>query len=592
MLLFALAAILILGFDGAARYVAQRSVLSELGAAAKIAASLRVAMLRNEIEKQRTLPIVLAQDPDVRATLERGGSVRLAALNAKLEALAAATRAGAIYLLDANGIAIAASNYRMPTSFVGTNYAFRPYFKRTLEEGSAEHFAFGTVSHKPGLYLTQRLDGPTGPLGMLIVKAEFDAVEAEWRHGTAPTFVSDERGIILVTSEPSWRFRTKTPIPVERRAEILANLQFGDAKLDLLPLHTNTGSIGLVEATLPGEYRPRYFVEGGSKVSSIDWTLHVLTPTETTMKLTVTAWRSLTLLLVTVALGVVGLWLSRQHRLVEERKQHATARRELENMVEHRTKELRHINERLTAEVEKREHAQIAVHNLQDELVQASKLAVLGQIAASVAHEVNQPVAAIRTFAENSQVLLIRGDTGTARINLSTIAGLTERIGTIMDELRAFSRKTTSEKEPISLRETIDGALLLVGHRLKQQTINLFVDLADADIVVAAERIRLEQVFVNLLQNAIEAVSNQPDGSIQILARPTAENVIVTIADNGPGFPDAVMTALFMPFTTTKPDGVGLGLLISHDILNEFNGTLAVENCDGATLTITLPRVN
>ncbi|MCX5494046.1 ATP-binding protein [Kaistia dalseonensis] len=590
LLLIVLALVLLIGLDRFARFGAERWALSQLRTDAQAAAELRVSLVRSEIEKQRTLPIVLAQDPDMRAALESRDAARLDALDAKFEQLAIGTRAGAIYLLDNKGVAIAASNYRTATSFVGSNYAFRPYYLRAMAEGSAEHFAFGTVSKRPGLYLTRRLDGPNGPLGVLVVKAEFEAIEADWRRFVEPTFVTDDRAIVLVTSVPEWRFQTTGTIPSEQKAEIRTSLQFGDAELTPLPITVDDAASATIRAKLPADPRGRQFVEATAAVPTTDWMLHVLAPTEAAVNLATAAGRSLALLVGVLGLGAAGFWLLRRQRLLGEQTRQAAMRRDLEERVAARTAELSAANDQLRAEMAERRRARLAMQAMQDDLVQASKLAVLGQIAASVAHEVNQPVAAIRTFAENAELLLARGDTGMVRSNLSTITTLTERIGAITGELRAFARKTPGEVEHVSLRGVIDGAHLLVGHRLREQEIALSVEMAEADIIVVAARVRLEQVFVNLLQNAIEALSGQTDGRIRIDARTEGERVTIIVADNGPGLPPEVMSELFMPFTTTKPKGLGLGLVISNDIIAECGGTFVAENRDGAVFTITLPR--
>ncbi|MFG1420275.1 sensor histidine kinase [Roseixanthobacter liquoris] len=585
LVLLALAAV-----DRLAAYAGAHWALSQLRTDADAAAILRVAVIRSEIEKQRTLPVVLAQDPDVRATLEHPDPARLAALDAKFAGLAAGTRTGAIYLLDVTGLTIAASNAGSSASFVGSNYAFRPYFRTAMADGSAEHFAFGTVSRQPGLYLTRRIDGPSGPLGVLVVKAEFEAIEDQWRQFEEPTFVTDDRAIVLISSVPDWRFRAIAPIAPERREELRASLQFGDATLDLLPIVSAPALAGLVEASLPGQRKPRLFVEASAAVPTTGWTLHVLAPADAAMSLATGAARVLAVLVAVFGLGLGALAFSRRTRRLEDAARQAAARRQLEERVAERTAELSRANIRLHGEMEERVRTQSALDGLKDDLVQASKLAVLGQIAASVAHEVNQPVAAIRTFAENSALFLDRGETEAARANLSTIAALTDRIGVITGELRAFARKAEGRLEAVPLRATIDGALLLVGHRLTQQAVDIEIAIPDDALCVTAERVRLEQVFVNLLQNALDALAGRTDGAIVLHAEADTDQVRVDVADNGPGLPPNVMEALFMPFTTTKAQGLGLGLVISHDIVAEFGGTLTVENRDGACFTLTLPR--
>lgn len=583
------AALFLVGLDQIARYGAERWVLVQLRANAQAAAELRAAVLRSEIEKQRSLPVVLAQDPDVRAALSTRNPAMLSALSMKFEALAAGTRASVIYLLDYKGITVAASNFREPTSFVGNEYSFRPYFRQAMTEGAAEHFAFGTVSRQPGLYLARRVYGEDGPLGVIVVKAEFSELEAAWRRFPGPTFVTDTRDIVLVSSVPGWEFHAIADISGEERVRIRASLQFGDASLDPLPIVAEGDD--RVRVKMPDSGAERVFVEAAAPVPSISWTLHVLEPMAATANVAIAAARVLAVLGGALLVAALALIWSRRRQALQKRRRDERARRELERRVEERTLELSRANDRLREEMDQRQHAQSALQGLQDELVQASKLAVLGQIAASVAHEVNQPVAAIRTFAESGGLLLARGDTSSVGGNLITIIGLTERIGAITGELRAFARKTPGHLGPVSLPEAVDGALLLLGHRLSEQDVRLEIDLGPDDIVVMAERVRLEQVLVNLLQNALEALTNQPGGRIRVEARIERETAVITLADNGPGLPDAVLQALFMPFTTTKPAGLGLGLVISHDIVAEFGGSLAAANRDGAVFTLILPRV-
>ncbi|MCG5237717.1 sensor histidine kinase [Xanthobacter oligotrophicus] len=588
----AVVALALLGLDRAADYAARRWAVAQVEASAATAAALRVAVLRSEIEKQRSLPLALAQDPDVRRALETGNAARIDALNKRFEQLAAGTRTGVIYLIDADGHTIVASNYRSPESFLNADYGFRPYFRLALAQGRAEHFAFGTVSRRPGLYLAQRVEADGVPIGVLVLKAEFDALEDEWRRFAEPTFVTDTRHIVLISSVPGFRFRTTRPLDQVEREAIRESLQFGDAPLDLLDLDPTAADPAVKRVRLPGQAKREDFLESSLPVPTTDWTLSVLAPTAATTNLAATAARTSAALLGVVAIGSAGLWRTRRRRRARAEAQEAEARRELEARVADRTAELSAANAQLRTEMEERRSARLAIDALQDELVQASKLAVLGQIAAGVAHEVNQPVAAIRTFAENSRAFLAQGQTGPAVENLQTIAALTERIGAITGELRAFARKSAARLEPVGLGTVVDGALLLLRYRLLQNDISLKVDLDVPEVQVTGDRVRLEQVFVNLIQNAAEALDTRRDGEIRIASATGADKVVVTVADNGPGLPPEVLGALFLPFTTTKPQGLGLGLVISKDIITESGGTLAVANVGGAVFTITLPRAS
>lgn len=568
-------------------HVTRALVLDKIRAEASAAADLRVAMLRSEIEKQRSLPVVLAQDPDLRSALTDPNSTAVAALNTKLETLARATRASVIYLMTPDGDTIAASNYRQPDSFIGNSYSFRPYFQQALHKGEAEHFALGTVSHQPGLYLAQRVNRGKKVLGVIVVKTEFHGVEADWRRQSEPTFITDARDIVLVSSIPQWLFHTTHPIHETLKAALRTSLQFGNAPLDLLPI--TPAADGAVEAIVPPSNRKQMFMDVVAPVPTTGWSMHVLAPVSPTLHLAEATIHALVLLGSALVIGGGTFLLSRRQRLAHERRREQQAMRHLEARVAERTAELQIANAQLRTEMAARRRAREAADALQDELVQASKLAMLGQIAAGVAHEVNQPVAAIRAFSDNAQTFLERGQAQAAHENLKTIGALTERIGSITSELRAFSRKAPREASSVSVQDVMEGALLLVGHRLRLQGVDLQMDLPAGAVMVKSDRIRLEQVVINLFQNAMEVLADRKDARITISVQAAGEQVHITFADNGPGLPPAVMETLFTPFTTTKPHGLGLGLVICHDIIAECGGTLAVRNEGGAVFTITLP---
>ncbi|HYG27651.1 MAG TPA: ATP-binding protein [Caulobacteraceae bacterium] len=587
----ALGAILLAAASWAAGHLAAQSARRDLERQAASAAALHAAVLRAELEKHRSLPFVLAEDPDVRAALLAGGPARIADLNAKLEGLSERTRAAVIYILDAEGMTIAASNWRLPTSFVGSDYSFRPYFREGMRDGVAEYFALGTVSGRPGLFLSRRVDAGGRPIGVVVVKVEFDALEAEWAPDE-PAFVSDANGIVLVTSVSPWRFRTLGRLPETERRRLRAELAFGEGPLDPLPVRVlDPARPNEVEATLPGE-RPARFILAKAPASTPGWTLHLLEPAGRAINTAANLARSVALLLTALLLVGVGLLLRRREHAEAREAEQEAARAELEARVDARTAELRTANDQLVREMENRRRAQASLQAMQDELVQANKLATLGQIAAGVAHEINQPVAAIRTYADNAAVLLDRADPEPVRKNLGVIASLTERIGVITDELRAFSRKTSGRPHPVAVEEAINGALLLIGSRARQQGVRIEPDGALEGVVVMAERVRLEQVLVNLLQNALEAVAGAENGVIRLTVRSTARKVRIIVTDNGPGLTPETTANLFTPFVTTKASGLGLGLVISRDIIHEFGGELTAEAPagGGAEFVVTLKR--
>lgn len=591
-LFVAVCAVLLAGLVGFAGALAERRATTELGRQAQASATLHAAVLRSELAKHRSLPFVLAQDPDVAEVLRSEDPRGLDAMNRKLEVLSGGTSAAVIYVLNAKGMTIAASNWRLPTSFVGSDYSFRPYYKDARADGVAELFALGTVSRRPGLFMSRRVDGPEGVLGVVVVKVEFEALEAEWS-AAEPAFAADPNGVILVTSIPAWRFSALAPLPDAEQARLRAEHRFGDAPFAVLkatPPPLAGRAPVLTGVSPPGQDETRYMA-ASAELGAVGWTVYTLTPVGAVLRATVSGARAIALLAGLAACALAAALLRWRGQASVRAARQEAARLELEARVEERTAELRKTNRRLTVEMEERRRAEAHVHLMQDELVQSNKLATLGQIAAGVAHEINQPVAAIRAYADNAAVFLDRADDKTAKANLGLIAGLTDRIGLITDELRAFARKSSAPPAPVAVREAVDGALLLVGPRLRQQGVRVVRDEADEAARVMAERFRLEQVLVNLLQNAIEALEDRPDPEIRVQVVVKRSEVRILVADNGPGVAPEAAKTLFTPFATTKARGLGLGLVISRDIVAEFGGELSLEAAPhGARFVLSLPK--
>ncbi|MFD4839802.1 ATP-binding protein [Achromobacter sp. NPDC058515] len=572
---------IVFGVLHAATLWARDRALEDAAVQARGAGQINAALLRNNLDKFRALPFALTQDVDLRAALQGASAAQIEALDEKLDALSRGVGASAIYVLDKKGLAIAASNWREPATFVGVDYQFRPYFQGSVAHGSAEHFALGTVSHEAGLYLSRRVDDAGGAmLGVVVLKVDFRDLEADWRQSNAPIFVTDEHGVVLLGSIPDWRFQVLAPLPPALAHTLRASLQFGDARFQPLPISPPLQPVSTGQLVRTNQALPR--APAGAPllhttlpvVESPGWTLHQLSPVQAAMN-QATANAQLGALLAQSALAaLIGIVLYRRHRGRERANQQAAIRQQLAALVDERTAQLREVNEHLLDEMDERQRAESRLHTMQDELVQASKLALLGQVAAGVAHEINQPVAAIRAYADNAAEFLRRQDGNAVQENLGTIAALTERIGHITGELRAFSRKAGATVGPTSLMQALEGALLLVGPRARRQGVAMLQPPRDQDCLVQANRIRLEQILVNLLQNGLEALQGLPDGRISLALQDLGATVQLHVHDNGPGLSEDARARLFTPFHTTKPDGLGLGLVISRDIALEFGGDL------------------
>lgn len=544
--------------------VAERRTLVTLRDRARTDAQLRAALLDSEIARFRLLPLALTDDRDVIAAVTADKASANDALNRKLEDLARATGAAVIYVISPQGLAIAASNWRSPNSFVSNDYRFRPYYREARVRGESSQYALGTVSGRPGLYLARRIVGG----GVIVVKLEFDRIEQAWTQAGGITLVRDPLGVVLVTSRPEWRFRLSRTLDAAALTRVREETRTPPGAL--VPLPIAVARVGDL-VTSDGQR----FVPHDVKVAQPGWRLTLLQPIDAAIA---SARRAAGLSAGIAMMALVLLaWTIRQRATLARRR---TA--ELEEMVAQRTAALRR-------EMDERAEGEARAAHLREALRQANRLASLGQITASVAHETAQPVAAIRTYAQTSDTLLSRGALDEVRANLGTIARLADRIGAVTAQLRGFARRQAGEQRAILVAEVIEGALLILKEQLRGVTLAL--PAIDRELTVIGGKVRLEQVLVNLLQNALEAVANSPQAKIELTVTTDATHVRLTVADTGPGIAPEVAERLFTPFVTSRDKGLGLGLVISQDIMVELGGWLRLLPSDnGACFEVGLRR--
>ncbi len=541
--------------------------------------ALYAQALHSEITTFRNVPLVLASDAGVRALLTTGGDA--AALSSRLEALNRILGASALYVLDRQGLTLAASNWRDPGGgFVGRRFDFRPYFTAAMAGLVGQYFALGSTSNRPGDYIAVPVRQGGAVVGAVVVKTAMDALERGWSSRGERVFVSDGHGVIFITNTPSWRYLTRAPLPAATLAAIRASRQYGDAPLHPLPvvagsrLQTVDG-VGYVAVSAP-------LADGDG------WRLSVLQDAAAAEA----AGRQAGLLaLLSMALaGVAAYYLSQ--RSLRRRRQ----TRELERRVAERTHALTRTNQRLEAEIAERVRAETELRAKQQELVQAAKLAALGQMSAGMVHELNQPLAALRGFAENARTFLAQNRPRGAEDNLGEIVALTERMARITGQLKQFARKSSDKVAAVDLIMAVEGALSMLSGRLGAAGVAVEWAPPPRPLPVWAEDVRLQQVLVNLLRNALDAMDGGavPPRLALRLAGDRA-HAVLAVEDNGPGIDAALLPHLFEPFFTTKPagEGLGLGLSISEGIVRAFGGglTAAAAPGGGAVFTLTLRRV-
>lgn len=534
---------------------------------------LYVANLLGTLHRYEVLPQILGDLPGLRAMLANPQDKHTQdSANQLLMNTARQTGAEVIYLMAPNGDTLAASNWDKRDSFVGRNFAFRPYFSNAMAGNLGRFFGLGTTSAKRGYFFAAAVRDGSTVIGVLVVKVDLDLTETLWGKTPEQLLVTDHNGVVILTSNPSWRFRATRPLSEEEKQAIIA----------IQPYPTR-------------DPRPLQLDENGwltqtQQIDETGWSVNILAPKVLVSRpvRTVVAIGGATLLVLMLLLGIM---MQRRRHYLDRIDFEARARRELEARVIERTSDLEGLNRRLRQEVLEREQAQQELFRAQDELVQAGKLSALGTMSASISHELNQPLAAIRSYAENAEVLLDHQRTDDARGNLKLISELTGRMASIIAHLRAFARRDRHAPESVALQPALDDALALLAKRRRAMEVELIRDLPDATLWVQAGETRLRQVLGNLLANALDALTEKgPPRKLWISAEHNAEGVSLYIRDNGPGFSREALEHAREPFFTTKTrtQGLGLGLAICDTLMRALGGELLFANHPegGALLTL------
>ena len=548
---------------------AERQALEDDAQRANQQLALYATSLHTLIERSRALPAVLALDPQLRSALAGPVSPQQQdSLNHKLEKINGAAQSSTLELLDRNGLAVAASNWRLPSSYVGHNYGFRPYFSQTRSQGTGRFYAVGVTSGIPGYFLSSAVLGDNQEfLGAMVVKLEFPELEREWRQGTDTLLVSDARGIVFIANQPGWRYRLLETLSPTDLAELEATRQYDKQTLVPLP-HEQLRRFddNSYLARVEGPDGSAEYLWESLPLSAEGWTLHLLRRPQVAFEDLRNA--ALAAAGVWLTLVFVLLFLSQRWRIAKLRQR---SREELERLVEERTRELR---------------------TAQDGLVQSAKLAALGQMSAALAHEINQPLTTQRMQLATLRLLLDHGRVDDAYKALKPLDDMLTRMAALTGHLKTFARKSPSGlREPLDLAAVVDQALHLLEVRLRDEQINFTVDLV-RPARVRGDAIRLEQVLINLLRNALDAMRDKSLKRLRISLEADQQLWRLSVTDSGGGILAQDLPNVFDPFFTTKPvgDGLGLGLAVSFAIIHELGGRLTAENHgDGARFTVTLP---
>ena len=535
------------------------------------------ASLSSEIERFAHLPFVLASDGEVLAAA-RGAPP--AGLNDRLASFAQRTGLEAIYVMDRSGLTTAASNHDQPSSFVGQRYEFRPYFREAMAGRTGTFFGVGATTRRPGYFVAMPVSDGGAIVGVVAAKLSLTALERAWADGSEAVYVSDRDGVVLLASDPTWRYRTLGPLDDGHLQAVRGSRQFAGASLR--PFNTVTPDGSTVPPVEPRPFGRALHVSAGGLPNG--WTLHYLSDDALAR---VKAWLS-----ALAALGSAAALL-----LLAQHYRAARVRAALDVSVA-KEQALRIANERLAVEIAERREAEHNLQRAEEDLRRASRLAVLGQLAASVSHELSQPIAAMRNHLTADELMRDRAGNGTsggagAGRSAKRLAALVDRMESTTRQLKFFGRPGDGIVTPIDLREIVPEAFALLEPNAEATGVAMVADLPDRPVRVRGNRLRLEQVLVNLARNGIDAMAEGVGGHLRVSLATKTDQAVLCIADEGPGLGDRTIDELSEPFVTTRAsgEGMGLGLSISREIVREHGGTMTAYGGSegGATFEVRLP---
>ena len=526
-------------------------------------AELRLALysgnILSELRSNAIVPQLLARDPALIGALNSGDFIQS---SQRLISYVDEIGAASLMLLDRDGRTVAATDRNR----LGEQHRNAPHFVEALRSNTT---VFTTQEREAGGYTftySRRVESQNSVVGVIMVEVDLAKFERAWAGITDAVAVLNSEGTIILATEPRWRGRTMDEALVRQSPESAIERAIkATADWTALP----------PDAYLQGEAVMR--VDG--RIPFRGWTMATFT-TYASVREKVNAVLALEIMGFALLAALAFYALSRRTALRMALFQRESA-------------ELRRLNARLQREISEREKVQKDLASAEQTLEQSSKLAALGEMSAAVSHELNQPLAAMKTYLAGARLLLRRNRPDEAMTAFHRIDDLIERMGAITRQLKSYARKGQEQLSPVDMAEALASSLSMMEPQLKARRVRISKILPDEPVRVMGDRMRIEQVLVNLLRNAIDATKSVAQPELEIILA-SGETATLSVRDNGHGIED--MDALFEPFYTTKQpgDGTGLGLAISSGIVADLGGRLTARNGvdGGAVFEMQLPILN
>lgn len=523
-------------------------------------AELRLALyggnLVAELRQNAIVPQLLARDPSLISALQ-SADYRLS--TQRLISFVEEIGAASLMLFDIDGRTVAATD----RVHLGSGHKSQVYFVEAVRSNAT---IFSVIPREAGgsrFYYSKRIQVGGTTLGVIAVEVDLQKFERAWAGISDAIIVTDSTGQILLATETRWRGLTE--------AEALAN-QTPQNAIERVIQATADWTALPADAYVQGEAVMRL----ESRIPFRGWRIASFTTYESVRE-KVNGVLALEVMGFAILLALTFYALSRR-----------TAGRAA--LFQRESAKLRALNQALQREIAERKRVQETLAVAEQTLEQSSKLAALGEMSAAVSHELNQPLAAMKTYLAGARLLMRRNRPEEALASFGRVDALIERMGAITRQLKSYARKGQDALSPVDMGDALSSALSMMEPQLRQRHVQINRILPDEPIQVMGDRMRIEQVLVNLLRNAIDATKSERNPLIEIILS-AGETATLTVRDNGPGIED--LDALFEPFYTTKQpgDGVGLGLAISSGIVNDLGGRLTARNSQsgGAVFEMQLP---
>ncbi|MEM7470862.1 MAG: ATP-binding protein [Pseudomonadota bacterium] len=550
-------------------WIALGAALGQLGEQGRADLSLASDRLVSQLQSYRELAVLLADHPSL-VPLVTGGSADVQAAQQML--LRTADMTGSLEILLLNGAgAVVAQSHGFERADGPRNLGETSFFKRSQQGGLGSlHAQFGAKGQRSFTFAAPVFGMNRKVAGAVAVSVDLEGVETDWRASPRVVFFTDASGVVFVTNRAELLYQTREPLEALSETTALSGAYRIENLRSFFPFRSEIrgGEELWVQNDVP--YLPERALHVTQPLPLMNMQGEILVDSSDAEQLA---------LLQALVAGAIGLFVGAVIFFFIERRRVVLDRLALEAET----------NLRLEARVKERTRA---LEQAQQELVQAGKLSALGQMSAGISHELNQPLMAIRSYAENAEEFLKRGKSEIAGDNLGRISDLAHRMGRIIKNLRAFARHETEPLGRVELGTVLEAVLDLLAVRLRDEGVQLHVDAPDAPVFVLGGEVRLQQVLMNLLGNAMDAMEGRNDRALFVSVA-AGDPTKVLVRDTGPGL--AEVEKIFDPFYTTKEvgraEGMGLGLSISYGIVQSFGGIIKGRNHPegGAEFTIELP---